>query len=376
MWARSTFTSYSFLDLMESLKKYLPAFDLMLFGGLGCGALALCVLGSVFVYLWQNPPGARPAATQTPVGLGIPPTAPPAGTAPVFDPSTPTLSPTLFPTSDGAALTLIPTFIPDLGGSSSSGKIVFACYVNQIDQICIMNADGSGRRQLTNLPSTAFYPSLSPNGQTVYFSSNQSGTFEIYSIDINGNGLKRLTNSIGSLYAPELSPDGERIIFTSNGNGLWVMNPDGSNPRAITFKDDIDPTWSPDGSMIAFASSRSGTRQLYVANANGKNVEQVTDLNNMGGRSSWSPDGTKLAFYRGPSGDRDIYVINIDGSGLQRLTNGGDNLGPSWSPDGEWIAFTSFRDGNNEIYIVRPSGTRETRLTNSPISDWQPRWGR
>jgi Tol biopolymer transport system component len=102
----------------------------------------------------------------------------------------------------------------------------------------------------------------------------------------------------------------------------------------------------------------------------------VTDLNNMGGRSSWSPDGTKLAFYRGPEGDRDIYIINVDGTGLQRLTNGGDNLGPSWSPDGQWIAFTSFRDGNNEIYIVHPDGSNEIRMTNNFISDWQPRWGR
>src|SRR4030095_5478826 len=135
-------------------------------------------------------------------------------------------------------------------------KIVFACYINQIDQICIMNADGSGRRQLTNSPTTSFYPSLSPAGQTGYFSSNQSGTFEIYSIDISGNGLQRLTNGIGSLYAPELSPDGERILFPNNGNGLWVMNPDGSNPHAITFHDDIDPTWSLDGLQIAFASNR------------------------------------------------------------------------------------------------------------------------
>ena len=359
---------------MESLKKYLPAFDLMLFGGLGCGALALCVLGSIFVYIWRNPP--RTSVTETPFVPGMP-TLTPVGTSPVFDLSTPTLSPTLIPTSDEAgAPTLMPTLIPDLGGGSSSGKIVFACYINQIDQICIMNGDGSGRRQLTNFPATAFYPSLSPDGQTIYFASNQSGNFEIYSIDINGNGLQLLTNGIGSLYAPELSPNGERIIFTNNGNGLWVMNPDGSDPHAITFKDDIDPTWSPDGSMIAFASNRNGNRQLFVANANGKKANQVTDLNNMGGRSSWSPDGTKLAFYRGPSGDRDIYVINIDGSGLQRLTNGGDNLGPSWSPDGEWIAFTSFRDGNNEIYIVRPDGRQETRLTSSPTSDWQPRWGR
>ena len=270
----------------------------------------------------------------------------------------------------------LPTFVPSFGeGASPSGKIVFTCYINQIDQICIMNADGSGRRQLTSFQATAYYASLSRDGQTVYFASRQTGRFEVYSIDVNGNGLQQLTHGIGSLSAPELSPNGEKIIFTDSGNGLWVMNRDGSDPHAITFKDDIDPTWSPDGSMIAFASSRSGQRQLYVANANGKQVEQVTGLNNMGGRSSWSPDGTKLAFYRGPEGDRDIYVINIDGSGLDRLTNGGDNLGPSWSPDGNWIAFTSFRDGNNEIYVVHPDGSQETRLTDSPISDWQPRWG-
>jgi Tol biopolymer transport system component len=358
---------------MESFRKHLSAFDLVLFGGIGCGALILCLLGSAFVYLWQNPSGARPAVTQTP----MPQSSPPAGTASVFDPATATLNPSLTPTlEDTVPPTLAATLAPDFGGGSpSSGKIVFACYVDQIDQICIMNGDGSGRRQLTNLPATAFYPSLSPDGQTVYFSSNQSGSFEIYAIDIHGNNLQRLTNGIGALYAPELSPDGSRILFTNHGNGLWVMDPDGSNPRPLTFKDDIDPTWSPDGSMIAFASSREGSRQLFVANANGRQVNRVTDLRDMGGRSSWSPDGTRLAFYRGPAGDRDIYVINIDGTGLDRLTNGGDNLGPSWSPDGEWIAFTSFRDGNNEIYIVRPDGSRETRLTNSPISDWQPRWG-
>lgn len=352
---------------MESFKKYLPAFDLLLFGGLGCGALVLCILGSAFVYLWQNPPNA--AATEP--SIGSLPTVTPVVTVPGFDTPTPTLPPTLASTLDSG---VVPT-LPDSGGISSSRKIVFTCYANQIDQICIMNADGSGRRQLTNFQATAFYPSLSRDGQTVYFSSRQTGTFEIYSMDINGNNLQRLTNGIGSLYAPELSPNGEKIIFTNNGNGLWIMNPDGSDPHAITFKDDIDPTWSPDGSMIAFASNRSGTRQLYVASAKGKNVQQVTDLNNMGGRSTWSPDGKKLAFYRGPAGDHDIYTININGEGLDRLTNGGDNLGPSWSPDGEWIAFTSFRDGNNEIYMVRPNGRHETRLTNSPISDWQPRWG-
>ena len=358
---------------MESIKKLLPAFDIFLVGGLGCGVLALCILMGVFVYVWQTQSASPVSAMQTEVGV----TALPTMTPSVSDVPTMTLAPTLAPTLEGPpAPTSLPSYIPDFGGASPpAGKIVFACYIDQIDQICIMNADGSGRRQLTDFPATAYYPSLSSDGQTVYFASNQSGTFEIYSIDINGNGLQRLTNGIGSLAAPELSPDGETILFANEGNGLWVMNPNGSSPHAITNKDDIDPTWSSDGSMIAFASNRQGQRQLFVSNANGKKVEKVTDLNRMGGRSSWSPDGTKLAFYRGPTGDHDIYVINIDGSGLQKLTNGGDNLGPGWSPDGEWIAFTSFRDGNNEIYIVRPDGSHEVRLTNSPTSDWQPRWG-
>ena len=280
-------------------------------------------------------------------------------------------------TEVGSLPTDIPAPLPTFfGDESPPGKIVFTCYIEQIDQICIMNADGSERKQLTHLDATSFYPSLSPDGETVYFVSRRTGGFEIYSMSIKGKDLQRLTKNIGSLYAPELAPDGKRIVFTNNGNGVWIMKSDGENPHAISFRDDIDPTWSPDGSMIAFASSRSGQRQLYVMNANGSDVRQVTDLNNMGGRSTWSPDGTRLAFYRGPAGDHDIYIINIDGTDLQRLTHGGDNLGPSWSPDGNWIAFTSFRDGNNEIYIMHPDGTGVTRLTDNFISDWQPRWGK
>ncbi|HCK66041.1 MAG TPA: hypothetical protein DHW49_07225 [Anaerolineae bacterium] len=273
-------------------------------------------------------------------------------------------------------LELIPTPIQTFNDSPPPvGKIVFACYIQQIDQICLINSDGSGRKQLTDMNATAFYPSLSPDGGTIFFSSRDSGNYEIYSININGNNFKKITNDIGALYAPELSPNGEWIVFTKNGDGLWLIRPDGSGLKRLTNRDDIDPSWSPDGSMISFASSRAGARQLFVMNADGSNIQQVTNLNNMGGRNTWSPDGTKLAFYRGEFGNRNIFVINIDGTGLERLTDGGDNLGPSWSPDGNWIAFTSFRDGNNEIYVIHPDGTGLTRITNSPISDWQPRWG-
>jgi TolB protein len=357
---------------MESRSRFFTNFDKLLLLGSGCGMFVLCAVLAVFVYLWQNPPrvGGQPAPTQ-PLAF---PTLAPDSAATAFDLPTPTLS---VLTAETLAPTIIPSPFPSFfDNPSPAGKIVYTCYGKQIDQICLMNADGSGQTQLTTLNATAFYASLSPDGKTIYFSSRHSGSFEIYSIGVDGRDQQRLTSGIGALYAPELSPDGRLIVFTNGSRGIWVMNANGKNPRAITTENDIDPTWSPDGSMIAFASSRTGTRQLFIMNADGSNIRQVTNLPDMGGRSTWSADGSKLAFYAGPVNGRNIYTINIDGTGLAQLTSGGDNLGPSWSPDGNWIAFTSFRDGNNEIYIMRPDGTNPIRLTDNAISDWQPRWGR
>ena len=145
---------------MESPKKILPIFDALLFGGLGCGVLGLCLLAGAFVYIWQNPLVSRTEPTQVDFSAS------PVVATPFLDISTPTLSPTIVPS-------LIPSPIP---GTSLGGKIVFTCFIEQIDQICIVNADGTGRRQLTNLSATAFYASLSPDGQTIYFSSRHSGS--------------------------------------------------------------------------------------------------------------------------------------------------------------------------------------------------------
>ncbi len=372
---------------MKPPEKFNPVFDRFLLGGLGCGLLVLCLLVGGFFVIWQNPPRAR--ATVSPSAFGGLSTLTPGPTpTALFQFASPTLLPpgfatlTLTPVQQGTQVptSLVPSPVPQLGSAPPDGKIVYTCYVNGIDQICLMNADGSGRKQLTSEPATNFYASLSPDGMTIYFSSQRTGNFDIYSMNIRGKEVRRLTGGLGRLSAPDRSPTDERIIFTNETGGkqqIWIMRLDGKNPHALTEgPEDIDPTWSPDGLWIAFASARSGQRQLYVMERDGSDVRQLTNLPDMGGRSSWSPGDRRLAFYAGPIGDRNIYVINFDGTGLVRLTNGGDNLGPSWSPDGEWITFTSFRDGNNEIYIMRPDGTDVRRLTSNTTSDWQPRWGR
>lgn len=356
---------------MRQAVNSVSVFDKYLFGGLGCGVLILCVIGSWLAYIMTNlpVPGSPRAISATSTA-----NSPATPNAVIPNSSTPTSFPTLLFTP--TAFTETPSAPPStFEANPPVGKIVFTCYVNQIDQICLMNADGSARQQLTNFPATAFYASLSRDGQTIFFSAKQSSGFEIYSMNVNGKNIKQLSKNLGSLYAPELSPDGERVIFTKDKDGLWLMKPDGKSPRRLTKSDDIDPTWSPDGSKIAFASARNGARQLFVMDSDGSSIRQITHLDNMGGRSTWSPDGTKIAFYGGPAGDHNIYIIDLNGGGLVQLTSGGDNLGPSWSPDGNWITFTSFRDGNNEIYIIHPDGSGLRRLTDNTISDWQPRWG-
>ena len=118
-------------------------------------------------------------------------------------PVTPTLeitTPTFFPQSLPKAPTEVgistPGPSPNTDNGSLTGKIAFTCYVQQIDQIGLMNADGSGRKQLTKFSATTFYPSVSPDGKTIYFVSREKGTFDIYSMAVDGGDVERLTNGI------------------------------------------------------------------------------------------------------------------------------------------------------------------------------------
>lgn len=271
-----------------------------------------------------------------------------------------------------------------------TGKIAFTCQIFKdvsSEQICVVNVDGSDYRRLTSEDNIRhFYPSISPDGQSVVYSAynEQTKHYEIYELIFSTSEIRELTFALGDLNAPEISPDGKTIAFTRffidpERPTTWLIDRDGANPREVSADRAIDPTWSPDGEQILFASVVDNLSQLFVINVDGSGLRQVSHLPDLRGRSDWSPLNL-IVTYSGKPWARELFVMNPDGSEQHQISPaGGNSQGPSFSSDGQWVAFTSYFDKYEvhgcEIYIMRVDGTDLRRLTNNDYCDYQPRWG-
>ncbi len=285
-------------------------------------------------------------------------------------------------------------FTPALTSSEvnpPTGKIVFTCQTFKLpesDQICIINADGSGFRRLTTDDNKRhYYPSLAPDGRSVVYAAlTEKKNFDIYEINLASGGVTQLTEKFGDLNAPEISPDGKLIIFRRFNPNLkmevmYTMDRDGENIARFSRIGGWQPTWSPDGQSVLFASNEDGPIQLYSSFLNDKNLHRVSSLPAIRGWSDWSPDGKTILTDSGDPWHHEVYIMSVDGSGARVLPPADGNAQePSFSPDGKWIVFTAYYDHSGEengceIYILRVDGTDLRRLTNNDYCDYQPRWG-
>jgi Tol biopolymer transport system component len=230
-----------------------------------------------------------------------------------------------------------------------------------------------------SIPSIA-YQSREP-GEKVWY---------VHVMDSDGSNRVRLVEGqAGFLAAPSWSPDGSQIAFVSDVEGepdIWVMGSDGSSLVNLTEHEakDHSPAWSPDGEWIAFASVRDSLYwELYRMRPDGSDVQRLTWWEDASDLSpTWSPDGTRLAFATKRDGNWEIYTMDRDGGNLARLTeHPADDTNPAWSPDGSRIAFVSTRDGYAEIYLIPIVGGEAVNISNAPFSSehgptWSPDGGR
>ncbi|WP_455279239.1 CFI-box-CTERM domain-containing protein [[Eubacterium] cellulosolvens] len=176
------------------------------------------------------------------------------------------------------------------------------------------------------------------------------------------------------------SGENGKIAFASDRDGdyeIYVMNADGSNVTQLTNNsvDDWAPAWSPDGSKIAFTHEVDSDLEIYVMNSNGSDVIRLTNSSGVDDNPAWSSNGSKIAFDSERSGNyTEIYIMNIDGTNQTVITNNQSDYSPAWSPDGSRIAFHSDRDLNDEIYTMDPDGSNPQKLTNNLERDATPDW--
>jgi TolB protein len=274
---------------------------------------------------------------------------------------------------------------PHPPSQSTERGILFVSNRDGIEDIYVMDADGSNVRRLTHTEGeerVTSVPAWSPDGTEVVFASNRDdgGSANLYVVAADGSNLRRLTRHGKFDYVPDWSPDGARIAFMSNRDGppeVYVMSTDGSNVERLTFLEKGSgqlccPDWSPDATQIAFhaAGERAGI-SVYVMDANGANLREL----GLGSLPRWSPDGNQIAFVEAFQ----IHLMNADGSERRKLSAvEGLAVYPVWSPDGSRIAFTFLPRGGDfeggEIYVMNLDGSDLTNLTSDQTYDGHANW--
>ena len=227
------------------------------------------------------------------------------------------------------------------------------------------------------------------NGRIAFVRGSSIDSEEIYTMNSDGSNQERLTNNAMRDSSPTWSPDGSMIAFHRRHGSdvnyeIYTMNANGSNQTRLTNNStlvDAFPSFSQDGSMIAFYRYQDdGNAEIYIMNSDGSNQINVSNHPEGDYDPSWSPDGSSIAFYNHTSGpildNEDIIVMNSDGSNRINISNKyGDERHPAWSPDGSMIAFDHYQeDGNGEIYTMNSDGSNQVNVSNHPSSDSYPTW--
>jgi Tol biopolymer transport system component len=285
-----------------------------------------------------------------------------------------------------------------------NGLIAFTALVDGTSQVFTINPDGTGLTQITDVRGGAGEYGLawSPDGSGLLFTAAGAGGKDAtYEARADGSHLKALHAGCRGRClgddAPSYSPNGRKIVFERafgpivNNNasvvGIFTMSAGGGTATQLTQKkkptssEDHLPQWSPDGRKIVFV--RLNTRAqpaneaaIFVMNADGSHVQQLTPFAVDAANPKWSPDGSKILYdtYWDPSPGRsaNLYTMHPDGTHKVQLTHlsGGDvqAFANSWSPDGTHVLFHEVSGSRSALFVVDANGTHLRQVTHLPAA--------
>lgn len=307
---------------------------------------------------------------------------------------------------DGSRLTPLTgemEYITNLTASPDGRHLLFAAYREDTDgdgsagsidlpHLYIVSVQTGEIVTLTNgSTSMERVAAWSPDGERIVFASSEvnannrvhvteSHTY-LYVINRDGTGKVKLTPQEGMIQAVAWSPTGEWIAFDQN-RAVWVVKPDGSDLLRVADASIADwhsytaqPVWSPDSSQIVFvAPGIEDSGDIFVANADGSGLFNLTADPSEEFEPAWSPDGQSIVFVRTQVGEEwGLYVINVDDNTITsvfRSTTRGVST-PVWSPDGSQVAFISASSETwEESLLVTALTSTSTRQLTENV------WGR
>jgi hypothetical protein len=266
----------------------------------------------------------------------------------------------------------------------TNGRILFRRQEGSVNNIYVMNSDGTGQTLLAE----GDMPAWSPDGASIAYKGINNGSPSIFVMSADAFNQTPVTS--GHIdEAPTWSPDGTKIAFTRlvnfygylNKTQLFVVNADGTGLQQLTntpYNHDY-PDWSPDGTKLVFTSERSNgvspyffDSDIYTVNAaDGSNEVRLTQTPSQSeGHPTWSPSGAKIAFGTGFY----IETMNPDGTNRTVVSNVG-GYHPDWSPDGTKMTFDNFVSNDFEVYVMNADGSGRTQLTSAAGYDVFPDWG-
>jgi TolB protein len=264
-------------------------------------------------------------------------------------------------------------------------RIVFVSSRSGTKEIWVMNWDGTGEHALTHYGTISSFPSVSPDGTRVAFTSwlQEAPRIMMFSLE-TGRQLSFYNQRASMNCCLSFSPDGKKVIFSSTAAGgpaqLYTANLDGSGLRRLTSSSAIDtePKINPKtGTDVVFVSGRGGGNpQVYLMSQSGE-AERLTDGTGDAVNPSWSPDGTKIAFAwtRGyEPGNFNIFILDVASRQLVQLTNNeGRNENPTWAPDGTHLVYSNKRGNSIQLWTMLADGTQKKQLTTKGNNE-KPVW--